>query len=85
MLGFKVTENDPDKEYVKLEMNRSSSGFIAKKLKAALNLLAGNEPIKIVFEKEDIDSGLLDIISSGLDHSLIKKHEKGDDTETYYF
>ncbi|MCD4724013.1 MAG: GNAT family N-acetyltransferase [Bacteroidales bacterium] len=85
MLGFKIIENDPDKEYVKLEMNKSSSGFIAKKLKAALNLLAGNEPIKIVFEKEDIDSGLLDIILSGLDHSLIKKHEKGDDTETYYF
>ena len=84
MLGFKVIEDDPEKEYVKLEMNKSSSGFIAKKLKAALNLLAGDEPIKIVFEKEDIDSGLMDIISSGLDHSLIKAHESEDGTEIYY-
>jgi len=85
MLGFKVTEDDPDKEYVKMEMDKSSSGFIAKKHKAALQLLAGNEPVKIVFEKEEIESGLLDIISAGLDHSLIKKTEERKDTKTFYF
>lgn len=84
MLGFKVIEDDPDKEYVKLAMDKKSMGFVAKRLKAAINLLAGDEPIKIVFEKEDIESGILDIILKGTDQSQIKNHEKGEDTETYY-
>ena len=86
MLGFKVIEDDPEKEYVKMEMNKSSSGFVAKKLKAALNLLAGDEPIKFEFEKGDFESGIVDIILEGLDPSLIKNHEKAaDGTEIYYF
>ena len=85
MLGFKVIEDDPEKEYVKLKMDKDSSGFIAKKLKAAINLLSGEEPIKIEFVKEDLESGIHDIIVEGLDPSLIKEHVSGEDTETYYF
>lgn len=85
ILGFKVIEDDPEKEYVKLAMDKDSSGFITKKLKAAINLLAGEEPIKMVFEKEDFDSGLFKIITAGLDSALIKEQEKGVDSETYYF
>ncbi len=85
MIGFKVKEDDPEKEYVMLEMDKESSGFIAKKLKAAINLLAGDEPIKIEFEKEDLESGIHDIIMGGLDLTLIKEHESGKGTETYFF
>lgn len=85
MLGFKVIEDDPEKEYVMLEMDKDNSGFIAKKLKAAINLLAGDEPIKMEFVKEDLESGIYDIIMGGLDPSLIKEHVSGKDTETYYF
>ncbi|MEN8223876.1 MAG: GNAT family N-acetyltransferase [Bacteroidota bacterium] len=85
MLGFKVVKDDPEKEYVMLEMDRNDLSFVAKKLKAAINLLAGDEPVRIEFEKEDIESGILDIILKGLDHSLIKKHESGKNSEVYYF
>jgi RimJ/RimL family protein N-acetyltransferase len=85
MLGFKVIEDDPDKEYVRLAMEKDNQGFIAKKIKAAINLLAGDEPIKIEFFKEDRESGILDIIIKGLDPSLIKDHEVVDETEIYYF
>lgn len=85
VLGFKVVEDDPDKEYVKLAMDKESSGFITKKLKAAINLLSGDEPIKMMFEKEDFDSGLFKIITEGIDPELIKEQEKGVDTITYYF
>jgi UDP-4-amino-4,6-dideoxy-N-acetyl-beta-L-altrosamine N-acetyltransferase len=85
VLGFKVIEDDPEKEYVKLAMDKDSSGFVTKRLKAAINLLAGDEPIKMVFEKEDLDSGLYDIIIKGLDPELIKDHESAPGTETYYF
>jgi hypothetical protein len=85
VLGFRVVEDDPDKEYVKLEMDNDSSGFIIKKLKAAINLFSGDEPIKMTFEKCDIDSGLFKIITDGLDPGLIKEQKKDGDTITYYF
>lgn len=85
MLGFKVIEDDPDKDYVKLEMDRSNSGFIAKKLKAALNLMAGDEPIRLEFEQEDKKSGILDVIMAGLDTELVKKHETIGESDVYYF
>lgn len=85
VLGFKVIEDDPEKEYVKLAMDKDSSGFVTKRLKAAINLLAGDEPIKMVFEKEDLDSGIYDIIIKGLDPELIKNHESAPGFETYYF
>lgn len=85
MLGFKVIEDDPDKEYVRLSLEKDSMGFIAKKLKVALNLLSGDEPIKIVFEKEDLDSGIHELFKSGLDPEKIKKLETDEDSITYYF
>jgi RimJ/RimL family protein N-acetyltransferase len=85
MLGFKVIEDDPDKEYVRLAMEKDNQGFIAKKIKAAINLLAGDEPIKIEFFKEDKESGILDIIIQGVDPALIKNHEKVGNSEIYYF
>jgi RimJ/RimL family protein N-acetyltransferase len=84
MLGFKVIEDDPDKEYVILSLEKDNKGFIAKKLKAAINLLAGDEPIKLIMEKEDLKSGIADIIIQGIDNSFIKNHEKKDGTEIYY-
>jgi hypothetical protein len=85
MLGFKVIDDDPEKEYVILEMGNDSSGFITKKLKAAISLLAGDEPIKFVFEKHDLQSGIHDIIMKGIDPSLIKKQESDEGTKVYYF
>ena len=85
MLGFKIIEDDPDKEYVKLEMDRDSSGFIAKKLRAAINLLAGDEPIRLEFEREDLERGIYKVIMEGLDKSLVKKHESAPGKEVYYF
>jgi len=85
MLGFRVIEDDPGKEYVKLEMDRDSSGFIAKKLRAAINLLAGDEPIRLEFEQEDLESGIYEVIMNGLDPALIKKHESQKGSEIFYF
>lgn len=85
ILGFKVIEDDPDKEYVRLSLKKDSMGFIAKKLKAALNLLSGDEPIKMVFEDEDLKSGIHELIIRDLDTVHIKKHESGKGRETYYF
>lgn len=85
MLGFRIIEDDPDKEYVKLEMDRDSSGFIAKKLRAAINLLAGDEPIRLEFEREDLERGIYAVIMDGLDKSLVKKHESAPGKEVYYF
>lgn len=85
MLGFKVIEDDPDKEYVKLSMEKDSQGFIAKKLKAAINLLAGDEPIRLDFFPEDIKGGIYDIIMKGLAPELIKKREDIDDHIILYF
>jgi RimJ/RimL family protein N-acetyltransferase len=85
MLGFKVIEDDPEKEFVRLSLEKESMGFIAKKLKAALNLLAGDEAIKLVFEKEDISGGLHDLFASGLGPESYRKKEVDDDTITYYF
>jgi UDP-4-amino-4,6-dideoxy-N-acetyl-beta-L-altrosamine N-acetyltransferase len=85
MLGFKVIEDDPGKEYVRLSMEKESLGFIAKKLKAALNLLVGDEFIKINFDKEDIESGIHDLIINGIGHSNIKKQESEGDSISYYF
>lgn len=85
MLGFKVIEDDPEKDYVRLAMEKDSQGFIARKIKAAINLLAGDEPIKIEFFKEDLESGIRDIIIEGLDHALIKNREKAGESEIFYF
>ncbi len=83
MLGFKVVEDDPAKEYVRLEMDRENLGFIAKKIRAAISLLAGEEPIRLVFEQEDLESGIAGIILEGLAPEHIKGHEKDGATETY--
>jgi len=85
MLGFKVVEDDPDKEYVKMAMEKDSQGYIAKKIKAAINLLVGDEPIKLEFFKEDFESGIYDIIMKGLNPELIKEKEEKDGNITYYF
>jgi RimJ/RimL family protein N-acetyltransferase len=85
MLGFKIFEDDPAKNYVRLRLEKDSMGFIAKKLKVALNLLAGDDPIKVVFEKEDLESGIHDIIQSGLDHNKVQKKESVENSITYYF
>lgn len=84
MLGFKVIEDDPEKEYVRLSLDQESMNFMARKLKAALNMLAGEDPIKLVFDKEDMESGIFDIISSKMDHSRLTKVEKDGDTVIYY-
>ena len=83
MLGFKVIEDDPEKEYVKLEMDRENLGFIAKKIRAAINLLAGDEPIKLTFEKEDLESGIAELIIKGIAEEHVKGYERTGDSETY--
>jgi len=85
MLGFKVIEDDPDKEYVRLALEKESMGFVAKKLRVALNLLAGDDLIKLVFEKEDMESGLFELVKSKVDKEKIKKEESDGDSITYYF
>jgi len=85
MLGFKIIEDDPDKEYIRLSLEKESMGFIAKKLKVALNLLAGDELIKMVFEKEDIENGIHRLFADGLDPEKIKDQESDGETITYYF
>ena len=85
MLGFKVIEDDADKEYVRLKLEKDSMGFIAKKLKVVLNLLSGDDPIKIIFEKEDIDSGIYDIVQQGLDPAKVERKVIEKDSITYYF
>lgn len=85
MLGFKVIEDDPDKEYVLVSLEKDSLGLIVKKLRAAINLMIGDAPIKIEFEKEDIESGLHRIVTNGVDKDRIKKQETDGETITYYF
>lgn len=85
MLGFRVIEDDPEKEYLKLAMEKDSQGYIAKKIKAAINLLAGDEPIKLEFFPEDIEGGIHDIIIKGLDPELIKSKEENKGVLIYYF
>jgi len=84
MLGFKTIEDDPEKEYVRLSLDQESMGFVAKKLKAALYMLVGDEPIKLVFEKEDIDNGFHDKVSKLISPEKIKKQESDGDTITYH-
>jgi len=85
MLGFKVIEDDPTKEYVRLSMEKDSMGFIARKLKAAINLFAGDEPIQLMIEKEDMESGIYDIIRQGIDPSLVKSVKDEGDRIIYHF
>lgn len=85
MLGFKVTEDDPDKEYVRLALEKDSMGFVAKKLRVALNLLAGDDLIKLVFEKEDMESGLFELVKSKVSKDKIKREESEGDSIAYYF
>ena len=85
MLGFKVIEDDPDKEYVRLSLEQDSMGYIAKKLRAALNLLAGDDLIRMVFEKEDLESGIYDKFMMGLDQDRVKKKDAEGDSLVYYF
>jgi hypothetical protein len=85
MLGFKIIEDDPDNEYVRLSLEKDSMGYVAKKLRAALNLLAGDDPIKLVFEKEDLESGIYDKFMMTLDQDKVKKKESEGDNLIYYF
>ncbi len=85
MLGFRVIEDDPEKEYIKLSMEKDNEGFMAKKLKAAITLLAGDEPIKLEFVKEDFDSGIYDILMGLIDPGLIRNKEEGKDSISLYF
>lgn len=84
MLGFKVIEDDPDKEYLRLSLDHESMGYITKKLKVALNLLIGDDPIKLVFEKEDFESGFYELVSSKLNPEKLKKEVKENDSIAYY-
>jgi RimJ/RimL family protein N-acetyltransferase len=85
MLGFRVLEDDPDKEYIRLSMDKENMGFVAKKLKVALIMLAGDDPIKLVFEKEDLESGLYNLIKDWVDKERILKKETEGDSTAYYF
>ncbi|MBE9483196.1 MAG: GNAT family N-acetyltransferase [Bacteroidetes bacterium] len=85
ILGFKVIEDDPEKEYVRLSLEKENMGFVARKLKVMLNMLAGDDPIKLVFEKEDIESGLHDIAQRKVNKEKIQKQESDGDSITYYF
>lgn len=85
MLGFKIIEDDPEKEYIRLSLEKDNMGYIAKRLKAALNLLAGDELIKMHFDKEDVDGGIHDLIIQGIGASNIKNKESDGDSITYYF
>lgn len=84
ILGFKIVEDNPDKDYVRMSLDQESMGYVAKKIKAALKLLVGDEPIKLVFEKEDFENGFHDLVQSKLDKSKIKKIEKDKDSISYY-
>lgn len=84
MLGFKVIEDDPDKEYVKVSLDKNDLGPIAKKLHAGLRLMMGEDPIIVTFEKEDLDSGLHDMVYQDYDKEKIKKVEKNKDSIVYY-
>lgn len=85
MLGFKIIEDDPDKEYVRLSLEQDNMGYIAKRLKAALNLLAGDEPIKMHYDKEDIQGGIHDLIIQGIGTTNIRNKESDGDSVSYYF
>jgi len=84
MLGFKVIEDDPDKEYVKVSLEKDGLSLIAKKLRAAINLMIGDADMKIEFEKEDLESGLHDIVWEKADMDKIKKKETVGDSIIYY-
>lgn len=84
MLGFKVIEDDPDKEYVKLTLEKESLGLIAKKLRVAINLMIGDADVKIEFEKHDLEGGLHDIVWRKADMDKIKKKEILEDSIVYY-
>ena len=84
-LGFKVIEDDPEKEYVLLSLEKDSLGLIAKKLRAAINLMIGDADIRIEFEKEDLESGLHDIVFAHGDMGRVKQKETKGDSIIYYF
>lgn len=82
-IGFKVIEDDPDKEYVRLSLEKENMGIVSKKLKAALNMLIGDEPMVLVFEKEDIEGGLYDLIKDKVDANKVKEQIVRKDSITY--
>jgi len=84
MLGFKILEDDPEKEYVKLILDSNNLGLIARKLRAGLGLLLGDDPITITFEKEDFDSGLHALVYTENAKKRIKRVEKVGESVTYY-
>lgn len=85
MLGFKVIEDDPEKEYVKVSLDKENMNFISRKLTAAVKLFAGDAPMMLIFEKEDLDSGLHDLVKHYFQSDIIKKREEGNGLITYYF
>lgn len=82
-IGFKVIEDDPDKEYVRLSLDKENMGFVSKKLKAALSMLIGDDPLVLVFEKEDLESGLHELVKSKADPNKITKEVIDGETITF--
>lgn len=85
MLGFKIIEDDPEKNFIRLSLDMESLGKIVDKLKIAIGAISESNTIKVVFEKQDIVSGLYDIAINRINSDNILKKEDDGDSIAYYF